>query len=336
METMGEDPLLPPPNSDPVSLFPIRYPKIWEMYKKAEASFWTVESVDLSGDIKHWNEILTGDERRFVSHVLAFFAASDGIVLENIALRFMSDVKIPEARAFYGFQIAIENIHSEMYSLLLETFVKDPVEKHRLFHSMDTIPCVARKAQWALQWIDLSESFAQRIVAFACVEGIFFSGSFCCIYWLKNRGLMPGLAFANEMIARDEGLHCDFAVLIYNLLHEKLSQDQIHCIVSQAVDIEKEFICEAPPCALIGINVHLMGQYIEFMSDGTLVALGYGRMYLETNPFDWMDLISLRGKTNFLERSCWESQKACMMASLKDNGIAGGGRVFDFNVDSDF
>ncbi|KAK8952715.1 putative ribonucleoside-diphosphate reductase small chain B [Platanthera guangdongensis] len=323
---MGEDPLLRPLNSNLVSLFPIRYPKIWKMYKKAEASFWTVES----------NEILTGDERRFMSHVLAFFATSDDIVLENIALRFMSDVKIPKAWAFYGFQIAIENIHSKMYSLLLETFVKDSVEKHRLFHVMDTIPCVARKVQWALQWIDSSESFAERIVAFACVEGIFFSGSFCCIYWLKKWGLMPGLAFANEMIARDKGLYCDFALLIYSPLHEKLSQDRIHCIVSKAVDIEKEFICEALPCVLIGINAHLMGQYIEFLSDRTLVALGYERMYLATNPFDWMDLISLRGKTNFLERSCWESQKACVMASLKDNGNAGGGRVFDFNVDSDF
>ncbi|KAK8949797.1 hypothetical protein KSP40_PGU012441 [Platanthera guangdongensis] len=326
-----EEPLLAP-NPDRFCMFPIRYPQIWEMYKKAEASFWTAEEVDLSQDLRHWRETLTSDERHFVTHVLAFFAASDGIVLENLAGRFMREVQLPEARAFYGFQIAIENIHSEMYSLLLETYIKDSGEKSRLFRAIETIPCVARKAQWALRWIDASDRFAERILAFACVEGIFFSGSFCSIFWLKKRGLMPGLTFSNELISRDEGLHCDFACLLYKLLNNKLSEDRVRGIIADAVDIEKEFVCDALPCALIGMNADLMSQYIEFVADHLLVALGYEKMYRATNPFEWMELISLKGKTNFFEKRVGEYQKASVMSSLNGNG----GGAHDFRLDEDF
>ncbi|XP_020571934.1 ribonucleoside-diphosphate reductase small chain-like [Phalaenopsis equestris] len=322
-----EEPLLAP-NPDRFCMFPIRYPQIWEMYKKAEASFWTAEEVDLSQDLRHWNESLTSDERHFVTHVLAFFAASDGIVLENLAGRFMREVQLPEARAFYGFQIAIENIHSEMYSLLLETYIKDSAEKSHLFHAIETVPCVARKAQWALRWIDASDSFAERILAFACVEGIFFSGSFCAIFWLKKRGLMPGLTFSNELISRDEGLHCDFACLLYSLLNNKLSEDRVREIVADAVDIEREFVCDAP---LVGMNADLMSQYIEFVADRLLGALGYGKMYEVSNPFDWMELISLQGKTNFFEKRVGEYQKASVMSSLNYNGI-----IHEFKLDDDF
>ncbi len=258
MPSIPEEPLLAP-NADRFCMFPIQYPQVWEMYKKAEASFWTAEEVDLSQDLRHW-ESLTSGERHFITHVLAFFAASDGIVLENLAARFMKEVQISEARAFYGFQIAIENIHSEMYSLLLETYIKDSAEKDRLFHAIETVPCVKRKAEWAMRWIDGSESFAERLVAFACVEGIFFSGSFCSIFWLKKRGLMPGLTFSNELISRDEGLHCDFACLIYTLLLSKLSEERVKSIVRDAVEIEKEFVCDALPCALVGRKGGLMGQ----------------------------------------------------------------------------
>lgn len=326
-----EEPLLAP-NPDRFCMFPIRYPQIWEMYKKAEASFWTAEEVDLSQDMLHWTETLTPDDRHFITHVLAFFAASDGIVLENLAGRFMCEVQLPEARAFYGFQIAIENVHSEMYSLLLETYIKDSDEKSRLFRAIETIPCIARKAQWALRWIDASDSFAERILAFACVEGIFFSGSFCAIFWLKKRGLMPGLTFSNELISRDEGLHCDFACLLYSLLNNKLSEDRVHGIIADAVEIEKEFICDALPCNIIGMNSDRMSQYIEFVADRLLVALGYGKMYRATNPFEWMELISLNGKTNFFEKRVGDYQKACVMSSLDD--ICGGDR--DFKLDVDF
>jgi ribonucleoside-diphosphate reductase subunit M2 len=329
MPAIPEEPLLAP-NPDRFCMFPIQYPEIWEMYKKAEASFWTAEEVDLSQDISHW-ENLTPDERHFITHVLAFFAASDGIVLENLAGRFMKEVQVAEARAFYGFQIAIENIHSEMYSLLLETYIKDSVEKDRLFHAIETVPCVAKKAQWALRWIDGSEAFAERIVAFACVEGIFFSGSFCSIFWLKKRGLMPGLTFSNELISRDEGLHCDFACLLYSLLRKKLSEERVKGIVRDAVEIEKEFVCGALPCALVGMNGDLMSQYIEFVADRLLGALGYGKVYDARNPFDWMELISLQGKTNFFEKRVGEYQKASVMSSINGNG---GTHVF--KLDEDF
>ncbi|KAL0924519.1 hypothetical protein M5K25_005354 [Dendrobium thyrsiflorum] len=325
-----EEPLLAP-NPDRFCMFPIRYPQIWEMYKKAEASFWTAEEVDLSQDLRHWDHTLTPDERHFVTHVLAFFAASDGIVLENLAGRFMREVQLPEARAFYGFQIAIENIHSEMYSLLLETYIKDSTEKSLLFRAIETVPCVARKAQWALRWIDASDSFAERILAFACVEGIFFSGSFCAIFWLKKRGLMPGLTFSNELISRDEGLHCDFACLLYSLLINKISEERVREIVADAVDIEREFVCDALPCALVGMNADLMSRYIEFVADRLLGALGYGKLYGVSNPFDWMELISLQGKTNFFEKRVGEYQKASVMSSLNGNGGS-----HEFKLDEDF
>ncbi|KAG2301539.1 hypothetical protein Bca52824_030190 [Brassica carinata] len=332
MPSMAEEPLLTP-TPDRFCMFPIHYPQIWEMYKKAEASFWTAEEVDLSQDPRDWEENLNDGERHFVKHVLAFFAASDGIVLENLASRFMSDVQVSEARAFYGFQIAIENIHSEMYSLLLDTYIKDNKERDHLFRAIETIPCVAKKAQWAMNWIDGSQAFAERIVAFACVEGIFFSGSFCSIFWLKKRGLMPGLTFSNELISRDEGLHCDFACLIYSLLRTKLSEERVRSIVCDAVEIEREFVCDALPCALVGMNRELMSQYIEFVADRLLGALGYGKVYGVANPFDWMELISLQGKTNFFEKRVGDYQKASVMSSVNGNG------AFDnhvFSLDEDF
>ncbi|QCD98058.1 ribonucleoside-diphosphate reductase small chain-like [Vigna unguiculata] len=329
MPAIPEEPLLAP-NPDRFCMFPIQYPQIWEMYKKAEASFWTAEEVDLSQDLRHWDS-LTDGERYFITHVLAFFAASDGIVLENLAARFMKEIQAAEARAFYGFQIAIENIHSEMYSLLLETYIKDSTEKNHLFRAVDTIPCVAKKAQWALRWIDATDSFAERLVAFACVEGIFFSGSFCSIFWLKKRGLMPGLTFSNELISRDEGLHCDFACLLYSLLRRKLTDERVKEIVREAVDIEREFVCDALPCALVGMNGELMSQYIEFVADRLLGALGCGKVYGVQNPFDWMELISLQGKTNFFEKRVGDYQKASVMSSLNGNG---GAHVF--KMDEDF
>lgn len=330
MPSIPEEPLLTP-NQDRFCMFPIQYPQIWEMYKKAEASFWTAEEVDLSQDNRHW-EMLSSDERHFIKHVLAFFAASDGIVLENLAGRFMKEVQVSEARAFYGFQIAIENIHSEMYSLLLETYIKDSDEKNMLFRAIDTIPCVEKKAKWALRWIDGSESFAERLIAFACVEGIFFSGSFCAIFWLKKRGLMPGLTFSNELISRDEGLHCDFACLLYSLMKVKLSEEKVKGLVADAVAIEKEFVCDALPCALVGMNGDLMSKYIEFVADRLLISLGHGKMYNVQNPFDWMELISLQGKTNFFEKRVGEYQKASVMSNLNGNGAAN----HVFNMDEDF
>ncbi|KAG9455744.1 hypothetical protein H6P81_000252 [Aristolochia fimbriata] len=329
MPALPEEPLLAS-NPDRFCMFPIRYPQIWEMYKKAEASFWTAEEVDLSQDTRHW-EKLTPDERHFISHVLAFFAASDGIVLENLAGRFMKEIQVPEARAFYGFQIAIENIHSEMYSLLLESYIKDPMEKSRLFRAIDTVPCVGKKADWALRWIDSAESFAERLIAFACVEGIFFSGSFCAIFWLKKRGLMPGLTFSNELISRDEGLHCDFACLLYSLLRQKLTAERVQEIVADAVEIEREFVCDALPCALVGMNRDLMAQYIEFVADRLLGALGYDKIYNVQNPFDWMELISLQGKTNFFEKRVGEYQKASVMSNLNGNAA-----IHVFKLDEDF
>ncbi|KAL6953786.1 ribonucleoside-diphosphate reductase [Sarracenia purpurea var. burkii] len=330
MPSIPQEPLLTP-SPDRFCMFPIKYPQIWEMYKKAEASFWTAEEVDLSSDLRDWDESLTADEKHFITHVLAFFAASDGIVLENLAGRFMKEVQVAEARAFYGFQIAIENIHSEMYGLLLESYIKDSGERHRLFRAIETVPCVEKKANWALKWIEGSESFAERIVAFACVEGILFSGSFCAIFWLKKRGLMPGLTFSNELISRDEGLHCDFACLIYELLSQKLSEERVRGIVGDAVEIERAFVCDALPCALVGMNGDLMSQYIEFVADRLLNALGCEKMYGVQNPFDWMELISLQGKTNFFEKRVGEYQKASVMNSLNGNG-----GIHEFKLDEDF
>jgi ribonucleoside-diphosphate reductase subunit M2 len=283
-------------------MFPIKDQSIWEMYKKQVDSFWRAEEVDLSKDLSHWKQ-LTHDEQYFIKMIIAFFAASDGIVSENLAIRFMSDVQLSEARAFYGFQIAMENIHSEMYSLLIETYISDPEEKHRLFNSIHHFPCIKRKADWAIKWIqDKNASFATRLLAFACVEGIFFSGSFCSIFWLKKRGLMPGLSFSNELISRDEGMHCEFAVLLYSKLLRKLKKEHVYEIVGEAVDIEKEFICQALPCRLIGMNHTLMSQYIEFVADRLLLQLGYNKLYNSSNPFDFMELISLQGKTSFFEK----------------------------------
>ena len=292
-----EEPILKE-NKDRFVLFPITHPEIWQMYKQAEASFWTAEEIDLTADLHDWENRLNADEKHFIKHVLAFFAASDGIVNENLAVNFMSEVQYPEARCFYGFQIMIENIHSEAYSLLIDTYIKNNQEKEHLFHALDTLPCVSQKAQWALRWISKG-SFAERLVAFAAVEGIFFSGSFCSIFWLKKRGLMPGLSFANELISRDEGLHCDFACLLYYQLRHPLAESAVHRIIRHAVEIEKEFVIDALPVKLIGMNAALMCQYIEFVADRLLTALGCSKIYLASNPFDFMELISLQGRPIF-------------------------------------
>ena len=295
------EPLLAPDDNRFV-MFPIENQDIWSMYKKQIDCFWRAEEIDLSKDLSHWNDLNT-DEKTFISMILAFFAASDGIVLENLAQRFMSDVQVSEARAFYGFQIAMENIHSETYSLLIETYIKDKEEKHKLFNAIANYPCIKKKSDWAQKWIhDNRSSFATRLVAFACVEGIFFSGAFCSIFWLKKRGLMPGLTFSNELISRDEALHCEFAVLLYSKLLKKMDKSRIHEIIKEAVEIETEFICEALPCKLIGMNSQMMTQYIQFVADRLCVQLGYKKIYNVVNPFDWMELISLEGKTNFFEK----------------------------------
>ena len=290
------------PDDNRFVMFPIRYDDIWQMYKKQVDCFWRAEEIDLTKDTLHW-ESLQEDERFFISMILAFFAASDGIVLENLASRFMNDVQISEARAFYGFQIAMENIHSETYSLLIETYIKDKEEKHKLFNAIENFPCIKKKSDWAQKWIhDNRSSFATRLVAFACVEGIFFSGAFCSIYWLKKRGLMPGLTFSNELISRDEALHCEFAILLYNKLLKKIDKNRIHEIIKEAVEIETEFICEALPCRLIGMNSELMTQYIKFVADRLCVQLGYKKIYNVGNPFEFMELISLESKTSFFEK----------------------------------
>ena len=304
-------------NKDRFVLFPIKYSEIWEMYKKHEASFWTAEEIDLSQDQKDWENLNDG-ERHFITHVLAFFAASDGIVNENLAVNFMNEVQLPEARCFYGFQIMMENIHAETYSLLIDTYIKDSTEKSRLFNAIETIDCVKKKADWALRWIE-NGSFAERLIAFAAVEGIFFSGSFCSIFWLKKRGLMPGLTFSNELISRDEGLHCDFACLLYGMLNEKLSEETVQGIIANAVEMEKEFVTDALPVALIGMNAKLMAEYIEFVADRLLISLGCAKIYNATNPFDFMEMISLQGKTNFFEKRVGEYQKAGVMGSKEDN-----------------
>jgi ribonucleotide reductase beta subunit family protein with ferritin-like domain len=283
-------------------MFPLQDQEIWQMYKKQVECFWRAEEIDLSKDTAHW-ESLTNPERYFISMILAFFAASDGIVLENLASRFMSEVQLSEARAFYGFQIAIENIHSETYSLLIDTYIKDREEKATLFNAIDNFPCIKKKADWSIKWInDKRSSFATRLIAFACIEGIFFSGAFCSIFWLKKRGLMPGLTFSNELISRDEALHTEFAVLLYSKLNKKLSKSKVMEIIKDAVEIEKEFICEALPCRLIGMNSDLMSQYIEFVADRLSVQLGYDKIYNAKNQFDFMEMISIEGKTNFFEK----------------------------------
>jgi ribonucleoside-diphosphate reductase beta chain len=300
-------------------LFPLKYHDIWELYKQAQMSNWTAEEIDLAQDLTDWNEKLNADEKHYVKNVLAFFAASDGIVNENLAENFLKEVQYPEAKCFYGFQIAMENVHSETYSLLIDTYIKDSKERDHLFNAIETVPSVKKKADWALKWID-SESFAERLIAFAAVEGIFFSGSFCSIFWLKKRGLMPGLTFSNELISRDEGLHCMFACLLHNKhIQNKVSQERIQQIICEAVDIEKEFVTESLPVSLIGMNSKLMQQYIEFVADYWLTELGCSRVYNVENPFDFMDMISLQNKSNFFEKRVSEYQKASDKAIDFDN-----------------
>jgi ribonucleoside-diphosphate reductase subunit M2 len=311
-------------NDNRFVMFPIEYQDIWEMYKKSVDCFWRAEEIDLSKDYAHW-ETLTNDEKYFISMILAFFAASDGIVLENLATRFMGDVQVAEARAFYGFQIAMENIHSQTYSLLIETYIKNTEEKHRLFNALEYFPCIQKKSDWAQKWInDNRSSFATRLIAFACIEGIFFSGAFCSIYWLKKRGLMPGLTFSNELISRDEALHTEFAILLYKKLQKKLPKTRIHEIVKEAVDIESEFICDALPCRLIGMNATLMTQYIQFVADRLCLQLGYDKIYNVSNPFDFMELISLESKTNFFEKRV---DAYALATKTKEDD------VFEFNAD---
>ncbi|KAG7465840.1 hypothetical protein MATL_G00158080 [Megalops atlanticus] len=308
-------------------IFPIEYHDIWQMYKKAEASFWTAEEVDLSKDLLDW-ESLKEEERYFISHVLAFFAASDGIVNENLVERFSQEVQVTEARCFYGFQIAMENIHSEMYSLLIDTYIKDPKEREYLFNAIETLPCVKKKADWALNWIGNKDAqYGERVVAFAAVEGIFFSGSFAAIFWLKKRGLMPGLTFSNELISRDEGLHCDFACLMFKHLVNKPSEEKVRRIIANAVEIEQEFLTDALPVKLIGMNCDLMKQYIEFVADRLLLELGFSKVYRAENPFDFMENISLEGKTNFFEKRVGEYQRMGVMSGPTDN---------TFRLDADF
>jgi ribonucleoside-diphosphate reductase subunit M2 len=301
MSRSNLEPLLTPDDNRFV-MFPIVHEDIWQMYQKQVDCFWRPEEIDLSKDLSHW-EGLNNDEKFFISMILAFFAASDGIVLENLAQRFMTEIQVSEARAFYGFQIAMENIHSHTYSNLIETYIKDKEEKHKFFNAIQNFPCIKKKSDWAQKWIhDNRSSFATRLVAFACVEGIFFSGAFCSIFWLKKRGLMPGLTFSNELISRDEALHCEFAILLYSKLLKKVDKNRINEIIKEAVDIETEFICDALPCRLIGMNSNMMTQYIQFVADRLCMQLGYKKIYNVVNPFDWMELISLEGKTNFFER----------------------------------
>ncbi len=315
-------------NKNRFVLFPIRHHDIWKYYKKQEASFWTAEEIDLQQDLSDWIAKLNEDERYFIKHILAFFAASDGIVNENLAENFVNEVQYTEAKFFYGFQIMMENIHSETYSLLIDTYVSDEVEKNKLFKAIEVFPSIMKKAEWALRWID-SPSFAERLVAFAAVEGIFFSGAFCSIFWLKKRGLMPGLTFSNELISRDEGLHCDFAVHLHNNhLVNKVPQERIQEIITDALDIEREFVTESLPVSLIGMNAKLMIQYLEFVTDRLLVELGCEKVYNSNNPFDFMDMISLQGKTNFFEKRVSEYQKAGVLNSDKETN--------EISFDADF
>lgn len=325
---MDQEPILKE-NPDRFVLFPIEHNDIWKFYKDQQASFWTAEEIDLSQDLNDWENKLNDDERYFIKHILAFFAASDGIVNENLAENFLSEVQYTEAKFFYGFQVMMENIHSETYSLLIDTYIKDSKEKDYLLNAIDTFPPVKKKADWALRWIE-NGSFAERLVAFAAVEGIFFSGSFCSIFWLKKRGLMPGLTFSNELISRDEGMHMDFACLLYNNhLINKLSKEKVTKIITDAVTIEAEFVTESLPVKLIGMNADLMNQYIEFVADRLLTELGCEKVYNSTNPFDFMDMISLQGKTNFFEKRVAEYQKAGVSSLMSDTKDA-------FSLDEDF
>ncbi len=318
-------------NKNRFVIFPIKHQDIWEFYKSMEASFWTAEEIDLSQDLNDWNNKLNNDERYFIKHILAFFAASDGIVNENLAENFVNEVQYAEAKFFYGFQIMMENIHSETYSLLIDTYVKDEAEKADLFNALEVFPAIKKKADWAIKWID-SDSFAERLIAFAAVEGIFFSGAFCAIFWLKKRGLMPGLTFSNELISRDEGVHCDFAVHLHNHhLVNKVPKERIRTIIVDALTIEREFITESLPVSLIGMNAGLMTQYLEFVTDRLLVELGCEREYNTPNPFDFMDMISLQGKTNFFEKKVAEYQKAGVMNS--GSGTADAQKI---SFDADF
>ncbi len=329
LKTAVEEPLLSE-NKNRFVLFPIKHDDIWSYYKKAEASFWTAEEIDLHQDLTDWNNKLNDEERYFVKHILAFFAASDGIVNENLAENFVNEVQYTEAKFFYGFQIMMENIHSETYSLLIDTYIKDPAEADKLFNAIETFAAIKKKADWALKWID-SPSFAERLIAFAAVEGIFFSGSFCSIFWLKKRGLMPGLTFSNELISRDEGLHCDFAVHLHNEhLINKVPEERIREIIIDALDIEREFITESLPVRLIGMNSDLMAQYLEFVTDRLLVELGCSKEYNSTNPFDFMEMISLQGKTNFFEKRVGDYQKAGVM---KDKDDTSNSRALSFDDD---
>ena len=317
MANISKEPILQH-TRDRFVLFPIKYDAIWKMYKEAEASFWTAEEIDLAADMNDWENKLNDDERHFVKHVLAFFAASDGIVNENLVMNFMSEISIPEVRCFYGFQLAIENIHSETYSLLIDTYIKDDKEKTKLFNAIDTIPAVTKKAEWAMKWIENAPSFGHRLIAFAAVEGIFFSGSFCSIFWLKKRGLMPGLAFSNELISRDEGMHTDFACLLYSMLEEKPAKEEIYQLIREAVEMEEEFVSDALPVSLIGMNADLMKEYIHFVADRLLIALGYEKIFNANNPFPWMEMISIQGKTNFFEKRVAEYQKAGLTVDKED------------------
>lgn len=314
------------PNDNRFVIFPIQHDDLWEWYKKQQACFWTAEEIDLHQDLNDWENRLTDDERYFIKHILAFFAASDGIVNENLAENFVNEVQFSEAKFFYGFQIMMENIHSETYSLLIDTYVKDEVEKDRLFRAIEIFPAIKKKAEWALKWVE-SDSFAERLIAFAAVEGIFFSGAFCSIFWLKKRGLLPGLTFSNELISRDEGMHCDFAVHLHNNhLENKVPKDRIRHIIISALDIEREFITESLPVSLIGMNATLMTQYLEFVTDRLLVEFGCEKEYNSSNPFDFMEMISLEGKTNFFEKRVSEYQKA---------GVKAGG-TGSISFDADF
>jgi ribonucleotide reductase beta subunit family protein with ferritin-like domain len=323
-EPVLNDPLLTP-NEKRFVMFPIQDDSIWQMYKKQVDSFWVPQEVGLSQDLADWKK-LSDDERHFISMVLAFFAGSDGIVQDNLAARFMGDVQLSEARAFYGFQIAMESIHNEMYSILIDTYITEPEQKDRLFNAIDNYPCIRRKADWAKKWIaDNRSSFAARLVAFACVEGIFFSSSFASIYWIKKRGLMPGLTFSNELISRDEALHTEFAVLLYTKLYKKLNKKRVYEIIQEAVEIEKEFILEAIPCRMIGMNAKLMSQYIEFVADRLSLQLGYDKIYGSVNPFDFMELISIETKVNFFERT--NSEYALANKTIDENT-----NIFDLNA----
>ncbi len=323
---MIEEPLLKE-NPNRFVLFPIQYPEIWEMRKKALACFWTADEIDLEQDLVDWNNKLNDDERHFIKHVLAFFAASDGIVNENLCINMYEEVQVAEARSFYSAQIQIEDIHSETYSLLIDTYIKNQEEKDNLLNAIETLPCVSKKAAWAMKWIDEAPSFAHRLISFAAVEGIFFSGSFCSIYWLKKRGLMPGLTFSNELISRDEGMHCDFACLLYSMLENPLPKQVVQDIITEAVEFEKEFVQDALPVSLIGMNADMMTQYIEFVADRLLNSLGNEKVYNTANPFPWMDLISLQGKTNFFEKRVGDYQKSGVM-SEREKQV--------FSLDEDF